>query len=79
MLQQQRKQQIDEGIALAKKIDAMREELLSLQKQRNNFIEGTKVALELETNQLYEKKISLQKEVNLLEEQLHGRDTTNKK
>lgn len=37
-----KKSQIEEGVRIAKKIDLLREELLSLQKQRLDFIEGTK-------------------------------------
>lgn len=48
----QRKQQIDEGILIAQKVDALRQTLASLESQHKRFVEGTKRELEKEIQSL---------------------------
>lgn len=64
----ERKTQIDEGIALAKKIDLLRETLASLEKQHNDFIAGSRVEIEKNLKVLQERKSNLLGEINKLEE-----------
>ena len=64
----ERKTQIDEGIALAKKIDVLRETLASLEKQHQDFIAGSRVEIEKNLKVLQERKSNLLGEINKLEE-----------
>lgn len=61
-----RRQQIEEGLSLAKKIDALRNELLELQKKRTDFIEGTKSELQQQLKSLYQEKEKLEEEIKCL-------------
>lgn len=45
-IQSEKKKQIDSGIFLATKVDKLREELNNLEKQRADFIEGSRVELQ---------------------------------
>lgn len=65
----QRKQQIDEGIAIAQKIDKLRETLLSLQKQHDDFIAGIRADLEEKTKFLFEEITTRKLELENLERQ----------
>ena len=62
-----RKRNIDEGVFIAKKIDALREDLSTLQKQRLDFIIGTKQELENETKSLHQIVYDLKMEVEEIE------------
>jgi chromosome segregation ATPase len=61
-----KKKLIDEGLSVARKIDKMREEMLNLQKQQREFIEGTKSAIEKETKGVSEALEHLKTEVSML-------------
>lgn len=63
-----RKEQIDEGIILAKKIDNLRDTLSKLEKQHSDFIGGMKEQLERETGGLQSRIKSQKDELVLLEE-----------
>lgn len=65
----QKKAQIDEGVAIATKIDALRQTLLSLEAQHKNFIDGMKDSLNIETKYLIEKIANLKLEISNLEEE----------
>ena len=69
-LQLQRKMQIEEGLALARRVDKLREELLSLEAQHRKFIEGTRQSLKDAIGNLELRKTSLEREVMDLEEKL---------
>ena len=62
-----RKQQIDEGVAVAKKVDAMRQELANFQKQRTDFVEGSKQAIEEQLAPYLQKLEYLKREIHRLE------------
>jgi len=64
----QRKNQIEEGLNLAKKIDALRNDLLNLQKQRLDFIENSTREMKQVLIPLYEKKEKLEQEIKSFEE-----------
>lgn len=66
-LASQKKAQIDEGINIARKVDALRETLLSLQKQESDFINGMKDRLNTELSELEQKVVNLRDEVEELE------------
>lgn len=66
-VQEQKRQQIAEGITIAKKVDALRNDLLNLQNQRQEFIEGSKAELDTEIAPLIQKRDSLLLEVKTLE------------
>ena len=63
---EQRRQQIDEGMILAKKVDALRQTLAELEEQQRKFSEGTKRELERETQELHEEIAELTKKRDLL-------------
>ena len=69
-LQLQKKLQIDEGLALARRVDKLREALLSLEAQHRKFIEGTRQSLKDAVGNLETRKTSLEGEVRSLEEKL---------
>lgn len=58
---------IDGGIFLAKKIDALREEMLTLQKERDEFISGSQKIINESLVKLQQKQDSLFKEIKELE------------
>lgn len=64
----ERKAQIDEGVALAKKIDALRQTLGNLERQHANFLAGMETELHGRTDKLFQTIGALQKEVAELEE-----------
>lgn len=68
-LASQRKTQIEEGLSLAKKIDALRETLASLEAQQSAFIAGMKSELDRETKELSHERSILKQEVATLKEQ----------
>lgn len=63
----ERKNAIDSGVFIAKKIDALREEMLTLQKERDEFISGSQKVINESLVELQQKKDSLLKEVSELE------------
>jgi uncharacterized membrane-anchored protein len=65
-----KKDQVDEGVKIAKKIDLMRTEFLSLQKQRADFIEGSKAVIEFQLGSLIKRLESLKGEISILEKYL---------
>lgn len=66
-LQDQKKSEIDAGIFLARKVDALREEVQELQKERDLFIGGSQKALRDAIRPLEERKDVLGKEIRDLE------------
>lgn len=63
----EKKATIDSGVFLAKKIDALREELLTLQKDRDIFISGSQKVINDSLRDLQQKQDSLSKEITGLE------------
>jgi len=63
----ERKNVIDSGVFLAKKVDALREELLTLQKTRDEFIAGSQQVINDSLSSLQQKQDSLSKEIKELE------------
>ena len=63
----ERKNSIDAGVFLAKKIDALREEVLTLQKTRDEFIAGSQQVINDSLSSLQQKQDSLSKEIKELE------------
>lgn len=63
-LASQKKKQIDEGLMIAKKVDALRETLSSLEKQHRDFIGGMQIELKLQTqpliNEIAERKLEIE-------------------
>ena len=68
-VQDERRKQIEEGTFLATKVDALRQELGSLEKQKGDFLASTKADIEIQTKPLIELKTSLQAEVAQLQKQ----------
>ena len=66
--QEQKKSQVDEGVRIAKNVDLLREELASLEKQRKDFLDGSKLELTKATGKLLERIEILKGEVKKLEE-----------
>jgi len=62
----QRKMQIDKGVTIAKKVDVLRETLVSLEAQHDKFIAGSRQELMNATKDLEEKKKIKQDELNEL-------------
>lgn len=65
----QRKSQIDEGVTIARKIDALRQDLSSLEKQRDDFLSSSTTALKDKTEKLNDEIFYKEKIVRELEEQ----------
>lgn len=64
----QRKAQIDEGVRIAQKVDALRETLASLEAQHSKFIEGMEGELNRRTEHLISKVANLERDIADLEE-----------
>lgn len=64
----EKKATIDSGVFIARKIDALREEMLELQKNRDLFISGSQQVINDSLVGLQQKKDSLFKEIQELEE-----------
>lgn len=64
----QRQKQIDEGIRIAQKVDALRQTLGELEQQQARFLAGMEKELEERTQPLVRKIASLQKDIEDLEE-----------
>ena len=64
----QRKRDIDEGLALARKVDALRQTLASLEQQHNTFIAGMEGELHKRTDFLISEVANLERDVADLEE-----------
>lgn len=67
-LQEQRRAQAEEGIRLAKRIDALRETLSTLEKQHQDFIESSRTTYQEAIGALERRKDELEKEIVRLEE-----------
>lgn len=65
----ERKNQIDEGITLATKIDTLRRTLADLESQHKKFIDGMQGELELRTKDLLDNIAYLQREILELKEE----------
>jgi chromosome segregation ATPase len=66
---EQKRQQILDGVKVATKVDKLREEFAQLQRQRLDFLEGNKRALEEELQPLYTKLENLKGQVKQLAEE----------
>lgn len=66
--QNQRRKQIDEGIVIAQKVDALRQTLGNLQAQHAKFLEGMTAELEEQTQPLIKQIASLKREIIDLED-----------
>ena len=64
---EEKRQNIIAGVFLAKKIDALREEVLTLQKTRDEFIAGSQQVINDSLSGLQQKQDSLSKEIKELE------------
>lgn len=64
----QRQKQIDEGVRIAQKVDALRQTLGELEQQQARFLAGMEKELEERTQPLARKIASLQKDIEDLEE-----------
>ena len=64
---EEKRQNIIAGVFLAKKIDALREEVLTLQKTRDEFIAGSQQVINDSLSSLQQKQDSLSKEIKELE------------
>lgn len=64
----QRKREIDEGLSLARKVDALRQTLASLQQQHEQFIAGMEGELKKRTDFLISEVANLERDVADLEE-----------
>jgi hypothetical protein len=67
-VQTQRKMQIDEGLTLAKKVDALREKLASLETQQKKFFENMDSELHLRFDWLYNQIADKERELKELNE-----------
>lgn len=65
---EQKRRQIDEGIAIARKVDALRETLASLEKQQSEFIRGTETELKAKAANLIDGIARMEWEISQLEE-----------
>lgn len=63
-IQDQKGEQVKAGLFLAKKIDSVREELLTLEKERDEFIAGSKKVITEGLRNLHQEKDSIVKEIN---------------
>lgn len=69
-LNRERKNVVDSGIFLAKKIDTLRQDVLSLEKQRDDFIKGSQRKLEEALKELSDKKTYFETEIDIQEKKL---------
>lgn len=67
-LAQQKKQQIDEGVKIAGKVDLLRRTLADLEDQQTKFIEKSRLELEKQTKDLHAQVEYLKKEILHLED-----------
>ena len=67
-LASQKKKQIDEGLLIARKVDALRVTLASLEKQHKDFIDGMQIELKLQTKPLIDEISERKLEIRDLEE-----------
>lgn len=67
LVEDQRRIQIDEGVTLARKIDALREKLADLQRQHDLFVMGMEDNLKAKTQGLFELIQEKEAEIKLLE------------
>jgi len=66
----QKKAQIDEGVEIARKVDLLREELVSLEKQRATFLSGSQLELKKAIGALELRKADIEGEIRMAEERL---------
>jgi chromosome segregation ATPase len=66
-LASQKKQQIDEGVAIARKVDELRLKLANLQVQEKAFLEGMQAEMEKKTGALGREIEARQEEIHILE------------
>jgi SMC interacting uncharacterized protein involved in chromosome segregation len=64
----QRKAQIDEGVRIAQKVDALRETLSMLEAQHEQYIAGMKGELDRQTSDRVQRIAELESEIRELEE-----------
>ena len=69
VIQDKKRQQIDEGLLIAKKVDALRGSMLELENQRAYFIEQNVNEINKATSQLYADKQELENEIKALEKE----------
>ena len=69
LLNTERKNQIDSGVFIAKRIDFLREDLANITKERLDFIAGSQEAMNIALKDLHDKTDRLKKEVSDLEAQ----------
>lgn len=67
LVEDQRRVQIDEGVTLARKVDALREKLADLQQQHSLFVMGMEDNLKERTKKLFEIIQEKETEIKLLE------------
>ena len=67
LIENERANQINEGIMLAKKIDALREKLADLQQQHSLFVMGMEDNLKAKTENLFQEIERRETEIKLLE------------
>lgn len=65
---QQKKQLIDEGIAIARKVDALRQALAGLEEQQSRFVGGMEEELRRRTKALFDEIAGRESEIRALEE-----------
>lgn len=65
---QERKQHIDEGVAIARKVDALRESLATLEKQHKDFLEQISLESQTKRDEAQAKLDQLQREIGDLTE-----------
>ena len=66
-VEDQRRAQIEEGVLIAKKVDALREKLADLEKQHSMFVMGIEDNLKEKTEKLFQEIQSRETEIKLLE------------
>lgn len=67
LLEERKRQSAVEGLSLANKVEALRQELNELKSNREEFIQGTIAEINKQTQSLYEKRDSLKQEIEILE------------
>lgn len=70
--ERQKREQIDQGVAIAQKIDVLRKTLADLETQHSTFIAGLRVDLEQKTKEQFEKLANLQFEIKRTEDYKNG-------
>ena len=63
----EKKSLIDSGVFIARKVDALREEMLTLQKERHDFIENNQQVINDSLSKLYKEEDALKREIQDLQ------------